>query len=212
MKVLGICCSPRRGGNTEIMVQEALNSAREWGAEVEFVTLAGKTIMFCDGCDSCKKTHKCHLQDDMQPIYAKLLEADGIIFGAPVYIWTINAQAKALMDRTYCLGHGGLRDKVAAAITVAGRAGDISAFTVFAGFFNIQRMVSAGVAMGFGLDKGDVRKDERGMAEARALGRVVVRYIKRYARADLTDAVETRMPMPPRTTVQVPELADEKRG
>ncbi len=203
MKIIGICCSPRRHGNSEILLEEALASAREAGAETELITLSGKDIHFCDGCDSCKKTRKCHIQDDMQPIYAKMLEAQGIIFSAPVYMWTVNGQTKTLMDRTYSLWHGGLRNRIGGAILVAGRAGDVSASSVFASFFNIQRMVSAGTAMAFGLERGEVRKDERGMAEAKALGRVVARYVKRMEKIDPNDPLEKPMRMPPREqTVQ----------
>ncbi len=58
MKLLGIVCSPRKSSNTEILVREALTSAREAGAKTELLTVAGKNIAGCDGCDSCKKTRK----------------------------------------------------------------------------------------------------------------------------------------------------------
>lgn len=210
MKVLGICCSPRRHGNSELLLEEALAGARAAGAEVDSVLLSGKDIQFCDGCNTCRVSHVCHVQDDMQPIYSKLLEADGIIFAAPVYMWSVCGQAKTLMDRTNALGHGGLRNKVGASILVAGRAGDTSAFSVFAGLFNIQRMISAGATMAFGLDKGEVRKDDRGMGEARALGRVVVRYVKRMSKVDPDDPLEKPAAMPEREqTVQ--HLSSGKR-
>ena len=66
MKVLGIVCSPRRRGNTEILVDEALASAKDSGAEVELVTVSGKNIAPCDGCESCIITGKCRIEDDMQ--------------------------------------------------------------------------------------------------------------------------------------------------
>ena len=81
MKILGIVCGPRLRGNTEIILQESLDAAQEEGAEIELVTLAGKTIMPCDSCLSCDETKECRIKDDMQDIYIELLEADGIIFG-----------------------------------------------------------------------------------------------------------------------------------
>lgn len=180
MKVLGICCSPRLHGNTEILLREALKSAKEAGAEIELVTIADKTIKGCEGCESCAETKKCNIQDDMQDIFPKLLEADGIIFGVPVYFWTVNSQAKAIIDRTHCLRHGGLRNKIGGVVLVTGRVGHVNGFSVFANFFNIQRMILAGCAMAFGYKIGDVRNDTRGMGEAKALGKVVVKCAKRH--------------------------------
>ncbi len=180
MKVLGIVCSPRLHGNTEILLQESLTGAREAGAEVELLTLAGKTIAPCDACYSCRKTGKCHIKDYMQDIYTKLLEADGIIFGTPVYFLTLCAQAKALIDRTYVFSaERALRDKVAGVVVTTNRAGTTSALTVFSNFFMLQRMIMVGAAIGFGgAEKGEIRNDKRGMEDAERLGRAVVRRIQ----------------------------------
>lgn len=194
MKVLGIVCSPRKRGNTEIMVGESLSAAKELGAETELITLADKRISPCDGCEACQTTRECRINDDMREIYSKLLESDGIIFGTPVYFWTVTAQAKALIDRTYVFREGRrLRNKAAGVVIVARRAGASQTFSVFQNFFNIQRMVPVGGAIGYeeiGLGergggaiayadkKGEVKQDDRGMVEARALGKAVVRTIK----------------------------------
>lgn len=189
MKVLGIVCSPRLRGNTEILLQESLVKAQEAGAEVELVTLAGKTIAPCDGCRACLKTKECRIRDDMQDIYPKLLQADGIIFGTPVYFWSVSAQAKALMDRTYVLygrndviADRRLTNKLAGVVVTTGREGGTNALAVFNGFFTLQRMIMVGGAIGFGgSKKGKVREDERGMAEAVVLGRTIVRSIQSYS-------------------------------
>ena len=86
MKVLGIVCSPRKRGNTEIMVEEALAATREAGAETELVLIADKNITPCDACGSCRETGFCRIKDDMQPIYQQLEAADAIILGTPVYL------------------------------------------------------------------------------------------------------------------------------
>ena len=65
MKVLGVVCSPRLNGNTEILIREVLNSAQESGAEIELITLAGNDIRFYDACESCAKTGECKINDDM---------------------------------------------------------------------------------------------------------------------------------------------------
>ena len=180
MKVLGIVCSPRLHGNTEILVQASLAKAQEEGAETELVTLAGKTISPCDGCASCHETGECHINDDMQDIYPKLLEADGIIFGTPVYFWSLTAQAKALIDRTFIFSaERKLRNKVAGVVVTEGRAGGVSAVAVFNGFFLLQQMIMVGEAIGFGGPKeGAIKDDERGMARAEELGKSIVRYIQ----------------------------------
>ena len=186
MKVLGICCSPRRNANTEVMLQAALDKAQEEGAEVELVTLAGKTISPCDACCSCLKTGKCHMKDDMQDIYPKLLEADGIIFGTPVYFWNVSAQAKALIDRTFAFYEKSeLRNKAAGVVVTAQRSGVASVVATFNGFFTTQKMVMVGWADGFSgdegyTDKSAVKKDKKGMARAEALGEKVVKYIQSH--------------------------------
>ena len=83
MKVLGIVCSPRKGGNTEILVREALEGAGEVGGETELILVADKNIAPCDACDTCRETGVCRIKDDMQPIYQQLDQADGIILGTP---------------------------------------------------------------------------------------------------------------------------------
>ncbi len=183
MKVLGIVCSPRLSGNTEIMVREALARAEEEGAETELVTLAKKTILPCDACESCRKTDRCHVEDDMQAIYPKLLEADGIIFGSPVYYWTVTAQAKALIDRTYVFSkEHSLKGKVVGVIAIGERLGHPGVFATFSNFFYLQRMIPIGFAAGFGEKKGEVGDESphnvRGMNEARTLGSNIVKFLK----------------------------------
>ena len=179
MKVLGIVCSPRLRGNTQILVQTALDKAQEAGAEIELVTLAGKTISPCDSCYSCMKTGQCHIKDDMQDIYPKLLEADGIILGTPVYFWTLSAQAKALIDRTFVYRlERNLRNKAAGAVMVQGGSGAVGALNVFTSFFIIQKMIMVGRSIAVGYKKGEVRKDKRGMSEAEVLGKIMAEYIK----------------------------------
>lgn len=65
MKVVGIVGSPRRGGNTELLVNEALKAAGEEGIETELITLVDKIIKPCDGCRVCRRTGECHIEDDL---------------------------------------------------------------------------------------------------------------------------------------------------
>lgn len=189
MKILGIVCSPRRGGNTEILVAEALSAAREKGAETEIVLIADKQINPCDACEACVETGVCVIADDMQEIYQKLENADGIIFGTPVYFNNVSAQAKTVIDRTYAfLWTGKLRGKVAGAAVAVRRVGAGQVLSLLYSWFTVQRMVTAGGCIGHGRDKGEVREGPGGgpgstaLGEAGAIGKAMVRMVERVSK------------------------------
>jgi len=102
LKILGIVGSKRKNGNTYSLVQEALRVAQEEGATTKLIILGDYSIKDCTGCEGCKDTYKCVINDDMQKIYPLLLEADGIILGSPTYFYNISADMKAFIDRCYC--------------------------------------------------------------------------------------------------------------
>ena len=187
MKVLGIVCSPRKGGNTEIMVTEALAVTREAGAETELLLVADKNIAPCDGCEACAETSICRIQDDMQTIYQQLEAADAIILGTPVYFGNVSAQAKAIIDRTYSIRkQRKLAGKVAASVVVARRVGGGQVRTLLSGFFVVQGMIAIRGAIGYGYrEKGAVREGVGGseglsaMDEARNVGHNIVQMLKR---------------------------------
>jgi len=99
MKVLGLFGSPRRGGNTELLLEEALKGAEREGAEVERIYLTDYTITPCKECHGCDDTGHCVILDDMQKIYPNLLEADIIILASPIFFYGVTAWAKAFIDR-----------------------------------------------------------------------------------------------------------------
>ncbi len=178
MKVLGISGSPRKGGNTDILVKEALKSAEENGADTEFVGLAGKEIKGCIACSDCGKKAKCVIDDDMQEIYPKMVAADAIVLGSPVYFGTVTAQTKALIDRSYFLHKNGrkLAGKVGGAIAVGGRAGhEISSMTIM-DFATIVGMVLPGNAFvhSYSREKGAASDEENAMTGASSLGERIV--------------------------------------
>ncbi|MCP4542846.1 MAG: flavodoxin family protein [Chloroflexi bacterium] len=100
-RVLGIVGSPRRGGNTEILVDEVLRGAKEAGAQVEKVILSKLEIGPCRGCDACKKVGKCTQQDDMHALLEQMEHSQVWVLGTPVYWWGATAQFKAFLDRWY---------------------------------------------------------------------------------------------------------------
>lgn len=189
MKILGLVTSPREGGNTEILVREALDGAREAGGTPDVFLVAGKQIAPCDACGGCLRDGRCIVEDDMQELYEKMLSAQGILFGTPVYFLNVSAQAKAIMDRTYgFLRTGKLRGKVAAAIIAARRVGAGQVLSLLYPFFAVHRMIIAGGGIGYGREKGEVRQGPGGspdipaLTEARAVGKNVVRMIQRLAK------------------------------
>lgn len=187
LKVLGIVCSPRSGGNTEILVHKALKSVEREGAEVEMWSFVGKEVKPCDHCKSCFETGECHIEDDMQGLYPKMIEADGIIFGSPVYFWSVSAQAKLVMDRTFALRHptNRLRGKLGGAIAVAGRRGQVEALTVINNFFLGQGIIPVGLGVdGRGSKKREVEEDERSLTGATELGRRMVKLIRQNLRSN----------------------------
>ncbi len=188
MKVLGIVGSPRKGGNTEIMVEEALAAAREAGAETEIVLVADKKIAGCDACRTCFETDKCKIKDDMQPLYEQMEAANAIILGTPVYFHNVSAQIKAIMDRTFVLLiKMRLKGKVAAPITALRRIGAGTTRNLLYGFFLAQGMIPVRGAAGYGSGKGEVRhgfgggRDISAMEEARNVGTDIVDLLQRLS-------------------------------
>lgn len=188
MKILGIVGSPRREGNTEIMVKEALEAARGKGAETELFLLADHDIAPCDGCTACAETGACVIDDDMQKLYELMEEADGLIFGTPVYFINVSAQAKAVIDRSLPLLHKGrLKGKAAAAIVTARRVGAGQVLSLLYTWFAVHRMVTAGGGLGYGREKGEVLEGPGGapgltaMEEARSIGRNVTSMARRMS-------------------------------
>jgi multimeric flavodoxin WrbA len=103
LRVLGISTSPRLGGNSDLLLREALAGAESAGAEVEYLRVCDLEIAPCIECNSCYKTGRCRIQDDYQAVFEKLLEADRLIFATPVFFMAVCAQAKMLIDRGQCL-------------------------------------------------------------------------------------------------------------
>ncbi|MBI5249743.1 MAG: flavodoxin family protein [Desulfomonile tiedjei] len=103
MKVLGIYGSPRKGGNTDILLDEALKGASSAGAEVSSIRNCELSISGCLECGGCDDTGVCVVEDDMQSVYQQLLDADVIFLASPIFFYGITSQAKALIDRCQAL-------------------------------------------------------------------------------------------------------------
>lgn len=100
MKVLGIYGSPRKGGNTDQLLDKALEGARSAGSETKAVYVRDLKMCGCIECGGCDKTGKCVVEDEMQTVYPLLEEADVIFLASPIFFYSVTAQVKALIDRS----------------------------------------------------------------------------------------------------------------
>ncbi len=103
MKFLAIWGSPRRGGNSETLLNAFIDGALQGGAEVERIALREVKISPCQEIYHCFKDGTCPIKDDMRPLYDKLLEADVVVLASPIFFYSVSAQAKAFIDRTQAL-------------------------------------------------------------------------------------------------------------
>ncbi len=103
LKVLGIAGSPRRDGNTDLLLHQAMAGAASQGTETKTVVLTELNISPCRHCDGCLKTGKCVVDDDMQWLHTDLREADRVVLASPIFFMGVTAQTKAMIDRCQAL-------------------------------------------------------------------------------------------------------------
>jgi multimeric flavodoxin WrbA len=103
MKILAITSSPRRSGNSELLLDELIRGAKDNGSDVEKYALADLIIHPCNQCDFCHSRGQCNIKDDMEMLYAKLLETDTLVLASPIYFMAHCAQAKLFIDRCQVL-------------------------------------------------------------------------------------------------------------
>jgi multimeric flavodoxin WrbA len=186
MRILGISGSPRKNGNTEILIDEVLGVVRKAGWETDLFFMSEKQVAPCDACGTCFQLGACVLKDDMQELYELMDQADAIIFGSPVYFGTVSAQMKAVMDRMFALlGRRTLKGKIAGNLVVTRRVGATQARSLLNSFCIVQGMIVAGGAIGYGREPGDVRTgvgggiDMSALEEARLLGNSILELARR---------------------------------
>ena len=179
MKVVAFNGSPRKDGNTTLLVGRVFAELEKEGIETELVQLAGETIRGCTACYQCfeRKDKRCAVTKDIvNDCIEKMIAADGIILASPTYFSDVTAELKALIDRAgfVARANGDLfRRKVGAAVVAVRRGGSIQAFDTINHLFQIEQMIIPGSCywnMGIGRDKGDVESDEEGMKTMEVLG------------------------------------------
>ncbi len=176
MKVIGFNGSPRKDGNTRVLIDNIFVELNKADIETELVHLADKEIHGCLSCYRCfaNKDKKCAVKNDAANEYIdKMMKAQGIILGSPVYFIDVSAGMKAFIERTGFVSraNGGLyRNKVGASVASFRRSGGVHAIDSLNHFLLSSEMIIAGRATGIGMEKGQVAKDEEGMQLARSLG------------------------------------------
>ena len=187
LKVVGISGSSRKKGNTEFLIQSALEEIRKEGIDAEIITLADKTITPCNVCMVCRKEKgRCAIGDDFDPVFLKMKEADGLILGTPVYFGSATPNIKSLIDRAGYVcrqGENFFYRKVAAPIVVARRAGQNFTLAQLNFFFLLMGMVvvsgSPYWTFGFGREREEVEKDSEGVESVSNLGKNMAWLLKK---------------------------------
>jgi multimeric flavodoxin WrbA len=188
MKVVAFNGSPRKKGNTSLLINVVLDELKKEGVETEIVQIGGTPIHGCRACFKCmtNRDKRCSQNDDALNKYLEMmLEADGLIFGSPTYHGDVTPELKALIDRAGLVSkvNGTLfRRKVGAAVVAVRRAGSIHAISSIHHMMLMNEMVIPGSSywnMAVGFDKGDAEQDEEGIATMRTLGQNMAWLLKK---------------------------------
>ena len=177
--ILGIVGSPRRGGNTEILVDEVLAGAEEVGVLTEKVILNEMNIKPCQACNSCHKTGQCIQKDDMISLGEKMKLSELWVLGTPIYWWGPTAQFKVFLDRWYSPIHESFGGKRVILVIPLGGGHEKYArhttgiLTDVLNYLNMELFEKI-LALGFGR-RGAVRENDNILKKARNTGREVVK-------------------------------------
>ena len=182
MFALAINGSPRKGGNTEILLNTVLEPLSAAGWETEIYQIGGKVLQGCQACYACFNSHdnSCAMKHDcFNEVFEKVARADALIIGSPTYFSDITAETKAFIDRTGFISRANnnvLRGKIGAAVIAVRRGGGTHAYDSINHMFLISQMIVPGSLywnLGYGRDKGEVNQDEEGLKNMKNLGKSI---------------------------------------
>jgi len=159
--VLCVYGSPRKGGNTEILVKYVADKFKSRGANVDLVRLCDLEIKPCISCRKCVNNRgTCFIDDDMtKTVIPKLLLADGLVVASPVYFNNVSACVKIFIDRTWCL-RGKLRDIVGGSIVVGrGYGAELALAAIHAFMLKHEMVLGIRGVTGFAYEKGEIKND-----------------------------------------------------
>ncbi len=180
MKVLGISGSPRKDGNTATLVKLILDRCHRAGIETEFVSLAGKKILPCLGCEKCRETKWCIIEkDDWDKVIKKVLDCDVLVIGSPTYFFDVNGQTKNFIDRTFSLYHDRkLTGRKGVAVAVHANKGVSRTIQTLEGFLSTHEFSSLGSIKGTGFHEGDVLNDAEAIKKAEKTADKIIQLIR----------------------------------
>lgn len=188
MKVVAFNGSGRKDGNTTVLLQTVLEELAKEGIETELIQLAGAPLQGCIACYKCfqNKDRKCAVTDDKFNEYLeKIIEANGILLGSPVYFADVSASMKALIERcgfVSTANNGLLTRKVGASVAAVRRAGAIRTFDTMNHLFQYSQMFIVGSTywnVGIGRGPGHVKEDAEGIKTMENLGRNMAWLLKK---------------------------------
>lgn len=173
MKALAISTSPRPAGNTVLLLERLVGRLQAAGLEAECLSLAGSRIRGCTGCGACRKNQdrRCVIaDDDFHPFFAKILAADILVIGSPVYFGSATPECMALLDRAgYVSRSNGnlLARKLGSPVVVARRAGHNFTLAQLLCWYYINDMIMVGSSywsIAFGRAPGEALADQEAVA------------------------------------------------
>jgi multimeric flavodoxin WrbA len=182
MYALAVNGSPRKGGNTETLLKQVIETLDEAGWNTELIQVGAKKIRGCIACFKCfeNKDLRCSVKNDIfNEVMEKMLKADALILGSPTYFTDVSAELKALLDRSGLVALANDRafaGKIGAAVVAVRRAGATHVFDTINHMFLMSQMIVPGSTywnLGIGLKKGDVKTDEEGLNNMRNLGETI---------------------------------------
>jgi multimeric flavodoxin WrbA len=182
VKVIAINGSPRKGGNTRLLLEKVLEPLIEAGWETELVQIGGKPLQGCRDCGECRRRQdmRCVFCDDeFNGVFARMVAADAIVLGSPTYFSDVTAETKALIDRAgfVAMANGcAFAGKIGAAVVAVRRGGATHVFDTINHLFFISQMVVPGSTYwnrGVGRELGEVTGDAEAMRNMGHLGRAI---------------------------------------
>ncbi|MDD1712381.1 MAG: flavodoxin family protein [Methanoregulaceae archaeon] len=180
MMVLGISGSMRKDGNTANLVRAVLEPCARAGIATEFVSLAGKEIRPCLGCEKCKEKNWCiNEADDWAGIMNKVRNCEVLVIGSPTYYYDVSGQLKNFIDRSYSLYHKRqLAGRRAVAVAVHAHKGASRTIQTIEGFLNAHEFSYLGHVVGKGYAEKDVLGDENALNKAGKIGERIVELLR----------------------------------
>jgi len=188
MNVIAINGSPRKGGNTEYLLEKVLEPIEKAGIKTELIRIGGKPIHGCMACYKCVKNQdsRCVIKTDIvNDIIKKMIDADAIILGSPTYFSGMTSEMKALIDRAGLVAKVNkdlFARKIGAAVVAQRRGGATSVQDSINHMFLMSRMIVPGSTywnFGVGREKGEVKNDKEGLANMKDLGETIAWLVKK---------------------------------